>query len=256
MREWIKKITGSEVWRSVFRTGKVDSNYKRALLIFNNLFLHFLPVKVRQDSLRFRATLYLGFALTVLFLVLVGTGVLLMLYYRPSVPQAYFDMKNLANVVTSGTFIRNMHRWAAHAMVFLIFLHMLRVFFAGAFRPPKQFNWIIGVFLFLLTLLLSYTGYLLPWDQLAYWAVTVGTNIVGWTPVIGDQLQYLLLGANEISANTLIRFYVLHVVILPGAFFLLLGVHIWRVRKDGGVTPLFTKDDKSSHIQTGRTADV
>jgi len=234
------------VWKSIFRTGKVDSNYKRALLIFNNLFLHFLPVKTRKESLRFGATFYLGYAAGVLFCLLVGTGILLMLYYRPAIPEAYYDMKDLAYVVTSGKFIRNMHRWAAHAMVAIVFLHMLRVFFAGAYRPPKQFNWVIGVFLLLLTLLLSYTGYLLPWDQLAYWAVTVGTNIVGYTPVVGRDLQYLLLGANEISSNTLVRFYVLHIVILPGALFTLLGVHIWRVRKDGGITPLLHRPRKEN----------
>ena len=243
------------VWKSIFRTGKVDSNYKRALLIFNNLFLHFLPVKVRKESMRFSATLYLGFIASILFFLLVGTGVLLMLYYRPAIPAAYYDMKNLAYVVTSGKFFRNMHRWAAHAMVAIVFLHMLRVFFAGAYKPPKQFNWVIGVCLFLLTLLLSYTGYLLPWDQLAYWAVTVGTNIVGYTPVVGRDLQYLLLGANEISSNTLIRFYVLHIVILPGALFTLLGVHIWRIRKDGGITPLlhrFSREPTSGTLPEDR----
>lgn len=244
MRGLFHKMTESRVWASVFRTGKPDSNFKRSLLIFNNLFLHFLPTKVRKESLRFGATLYLGYASAILLFLLIGTGVLLMLYYRPSVPQAYYDMKDLAYVVTSGNFIRNMHRWAAHAMVIIAFLHMLRVFFAGAYRPPKQFNWVIGVLLFMLTLLLSYTGYLLPWDQLAYWAVTVGTNIVGYTPFIGEEIQFLLLGADQISSNTLIRFYVLHIVILPGALFILLGVHIWRVRKDGGISPLLRSKNK------------
>ncbi len=129
-------------------------------------------------------------------------------------------------------------------MVIIVFLHMLRVFFAGAYRPPKQFNWVIGVLLFILTLLLSYTGYLLPWDQLAYWAVTVGTNIAGYTPLLGKEIQFLLLGADQISSNTLIRFYVLHIVILPSILLILLGVHIWRVRKDGGISPLIRSKSK------------
>ncbi|NIV14670.1 MAG: cytochrome B6, partial [Aliifodinibius sp.] len=108
------KITRSKVWTSIFRTGNPDSPYKRSLLIFNNLFLHFLPTKVKKDSLRLGATFYLGYASAILFLILVASGVLLMLYYRPSVPQAYYDMKDLAYVVTSGNFLRNMHRWAAH----------------------------------------------------------------------------------------------------------------------------------------------
>ena len=120
-------------------------------------------------------------------------------------------------------------------MVISVFLHLFRVFYSGAYRPPREFNWVIGVFLLLLTLLLSYTGYLLPYDQLAYWAVTVGTNIVAYTPAIGKDLQFLLLGGNTIGENTLVRFYVLHCVILPGVMTLLIGIHFWRIRKDGGL---------------------
>jgi cytochrome b6 len=158
-----------------------------------------------------------------------------MFYYHPSVPQAYRDMKELQYVVDNGVFLRNMHRWAAHLMVFAAVLHMLRVFYHRAYRPPRQFNWVVGVVLLLITLLLSYTGYLLPWDQLAYWGVSVGTNMAKQAPLIGEQMRFFLLGGNIVSENALLRFYVLHCVVLPVALLLLVSVHIWRVRKDGGV---------------------
>ncbi len=139
-----------------------------------NVFLHLFSIKARKRALEFSATWYLGALTLGTFLILVITGILLMLYYHPSVPQAYADMKDLQFVVSSGVFLRNLHRWSAHAMVFLVFAHMFKVFYRGAYRPPREFNWVIGVVLLLVTLLLSYTGYLLPWDQLAYWAVTVG----------------------------------------------------------------------------------
>lgn len=158
-----------------------------------------------------------------------------MLYYQPAVPNAYENMKDLDYAVSYGMFLRNMHRWAAHLMVISVFLHMLRVFFHGAYKPPREFNWVIGVALFILTLLLSYTGYLLPYDQLAYWAVTVGASLVEYVPLLGDKLKFLLLGGNEIGDNTLIRFYVLHCIILPGLSVALIGFHFWRIRKDGGL---------------------
>jgi quinol-cytochrome oxidoreductase complex cytochrome b subunit len=159
-----------------------------------------------------------------------------MLYYRPSVHEAYWDMKDLQFVVSSGQFLRNMHRWAAHAMVAIVFLHMLRVFYTGSYRPPKEFNWVIGVILLVMTILLSYTGYLLPWDQLSYWGISVGTNMVRAVPLgMGDKISYLLLGGNIVGENALVRFYVLHCFIIPVAAMVLMGIHFWRVRKDGGV---------------------
>jgi quinol-cytochrome oxidoreductase complex cytochrome b subunit len=159
-----------------------------------------------------------------------------MLYYRPSVQQAYGDMKDLQFVVSSGQFLRNMHRWAAHAMVAMVFLHMLRVFYTGSYRPPKEFNWVIGVVLFVFTVLLSYTGYLLPWDQLAYWGISVGTNMARSVPFgLGERISFLLLGGNIVGENALVRFYVLHCFVLPVAAMVLMGIHFWRVRKDGGV---------------------
>jgi quinol-cytochrome oxidoreductase complex cytochrome b subunit len=158
-----------------------------------------------------------------------------MLYYHPSVPQAYADMKDLQFVVSSGLFLRNLHRWSAQLMVFLVFAHMFKVFYRGAYRTPREFNWVIGVVLLLVTLLLSYTGYLLPWDQLAFWAITVGSNLSSSVPLVGGKIHFLLLGGNQVNANALLRFYVLHCVVLPLAAILFIAVHFWRIRKDGGL---------------------
>jgi cytochrome b6 len=228
-------LRATRVWRSIFRSGPSGSRLHSSLVVQQNLFLHLFSTKARKRVLGFGATWYLGALSFGTFLVLVVTGVLLMLYYHPSVPQAYADMKDLQFVVSSGVFLRNLHRWSAHAMVFLVFAHMFKVFYRGAYRPPREFNWVIGVVLLLTTLLLSYTGYLLPWDQLAYWAVTVGSNIASAVPVIGKDIRYLLLGGHQVNANALLRFYVLHCVILPMAAVLLIAVHFWRIRKDGGL---------------------
>ncbi len=223
------------VMRSIVRHGFTETNRNRSLVVFNNFFLHIHPVKVRLRAIAFKKTYYLGGLSAVTSIVLTVTGLFLMFYYRPAVPQAYYDMKDIEFVVSAGMFIRNLHRWAAHAMVAVVFVHMIRVFFAGAYRPPREFNWVIGVLLFVVTLLLSYTGYLLPWDQLAYWAVTVGTNMADATPFIGPQIKFLMLGGNGLGENALIRFYVIHCILLPGVLYMLIAVHIWRIRKDGGI---------------------
>ena len=231
--DWLR---GTRVWKSVFRRGPAITNRTRSLAVFGSLFLHFLPVKVREKSLRARATYYLGSFTLFLFVILSATGVLLMLYYHPAVPQAYRDMKDLRFVVSNGVFLRNLHRLAAQAMVVAVFWHMFHVFYRGGYRPPHEFNWVVGVVLLLITLFLSYTGYLLPWDQLAFWAITVGTNIISYVPILGRPIRFLLLGGNVIGENALLRFYVLHCIILPGAAVALIAVHLWRVQKDGGLT--------------------
>ena len=231
----VEQLRSSRVWRSVFRSGTGNSTLHRALAIQQNLFLHLFSTKVRKRMLSFSATWFLGTLTLGTFFILVLTGVLLMLYYHPSVPQAYADMKDLQFVVSSGFFLRNLHRWSAQAMVFLVFAHMFKVFYRGAYRRPREFNWVIGVVLLLVTLLLSYTGYLLPWDQLAFWAITVGSNISSAVPLVGSKIHFLLLGGNQVNANALLRFYVLHCVILPLMAILFIAVHFWRIRKDGGL---------------------
>src|SRR6266568_1130773 len=229
-------LRATRVWKSIFRRGPARTNRTRSLAVFGNLFLHLAPVKVREQSLRVRATYYLGSLTFFFFVVLTITGILLMLYYHPAVPQAYRDMKDLRFVVSNGVFLRNLHRLAAQAMVLAVFWHMFHVFYRGGYRPPHEFNWVVGVVLLLLTLFLSYTGYLLPWDQLAFWAITVGTNIISAEPVLGHDVRFLLLGGNLVGENALLRFYVLHCVILPLVAGMFIAIHFWRIQKDGGLT--------------------
>ena len=232
---YVNDLRQSRIWRSVFRSGTGATNLHRALAVQQNIFLHLFSVKMRRRALDIGATWYLGALSFATFLILVITGIPLMLYYHPSVPQAYADMKDLQFAVSAGVFLRNLHRWSAHAMVLLVFAHMFKVFFRGAYRSPREFNWVIGVVLLIVTLFLSYTGYLLPWDQLAFWAITVGSNILSAVPVLGKKIRFLMLGGNTVNANALLRFYVLHCVILPLAAVLFIGVHFWRIRKDGGL---------------------
>src|SRR3974377_1315835 len=232
---YLSELQSTRVWRSVFRGGTGANNLRRSLAVQQNVFLHLASVKISRKSLSFRATWFLGTLSLGTFLILAITGIPLMLYYHPSVPQAYADMKDLQFVVSAGVFLRNLHRWSAHAMVFLVFAHMFKVFYRGAYRPPREFNWVVGVILMIVTLLLSYTGYLLPWDQLAYWAVTVGSNIASAVPLMGAKIRFLLLGGTAVNANALLRLYVLHCVILPLAALLFIALHFWRIRKDGGI---------------------
>jgi cytochrome b6 len=240
----LERLRSTRVWRSIFRREPARTNRTRSLAIFGNLFLHFLPVKVREKSLRVRASYYLGSISFLLFVVLVVTGVMLMFYYHPAVPDAYRDMKDLRFVVSNGVFLRNLHRFAAQLMVVAVFWHMFHVFYRGGFKPPREFNWVIGVVLLLVTLFSSYTGYLLPWDQLAFWAITVGTNIIAAMPLIGKKLRFVSLGGNIVGPNALLRFYVLHCVVLPLIAILLIAVHFWRVQKDGGLTVREDNDRK------------
>jgi len=227
------RVKRSDTWRSVFRHPQLDTPRGRALQSFSNVFLHVYPVKIPKRVLRMRYSFRLGFIAAVLFGILLVTGVYLMFVYTPSVGSAYGDMQHLKTGVGFGQLIRNVHRWAAHLMVLVVGLHLIRVFYAGAYKKPREFNWVIGVMLLLLTLAFSFTGYLLPWDQLAYWAVTVGTGLVHYIPLLGSSIQKLLIGGPQVGQNTLLRFYALHVAVLPMLLVLMLVVHIWRVRKDG-----------------------
>jgi quinol-cytochrome oxidoreductase complex cytochrome b subunit len=241
-----KKVQDNVVWKSIFRPGSIyrkgyrDTSRDRALAAMNNVLYHLHPVKVKRHGLKLTYTYCLGGISFFLFILLTVTGIFLMFFYRPTAGPgnelAYFDMQRLTAAVTFGDLVRNMHRWAAHLMVFTVFLHMARVFYHGAYKPPREFNWVVGVILLLMTLLLAFTGYLLPWDQLAMWAVAVGTAMAGFTPVFGQQVQFVLLGGVEIGPETLLRWYVLHVLALPFVTTIFLAVHFWRIRKDGGIS--------------------
>ena len=223
------------VWMSIFRNPLPSSDRGRAATSFSNFFLHIQPVRVSRQALRPTYTMGLGLISFFLFVILMVTGILLMFYYVPSTTQAYDRMLDLRSSVAFGIILRNMHRWAAHAMVAVVFLHMCRVFLTGAYKPPREFNWLIGVTLFILTLFSSFTGYLLPWDQLAFWAITVGTSIAAYAPFIGKSVKFLLLGDATVGQEALLRFYVLHVVVLPTILTMFVAIHFWRIRKDGGL---------------------
>ena len=249
-RDWRAKIVKSQIWKSIFRHTYRDTPRNRFLQILSNVFLHLHPTKVPKQGLRIRHTWCMGGITFLLFLVTVVTGVLLMFYYRPTPEYAFSDMKYLEFDVRFGMFLRNMHRWAAHGMVITVMLHMFRVFLTGSYKPPREFNWVIGVFLLLCTFFLSFTGYLLPWDQLSMWAVTVGTNMASAAPFIGHQgpfgpeigmlpdndIRFVLLGGRQVGPATLLRFYVFHCIAIPLATVLLMAIHFWRVRKDGGIS--------------------
>ncbi|MBI3947278.1 MAG: cytochrome b N-terminal domain-containing protein [Armatimonadetes bacterium] len=233
---WIQRLARGRVWRSIFRGEPPGTARGNAQAVFQNLWLHFLPVKVRPHTLRFTYTFYLGGIAFLLFLVLAATGVALMFYYVPSVERAYHSIKDLQFVVSFGPLLRNLHRWSAHAMVVVVVLHMARVYYTASYKAPREFNWVVGVMLLLLTLGFSFTGMLLPWDQAGFWAATVGTGIVGCLPVVGKEVRLLLLGGDSVGQNALLRFYVLHCMALPLAMASLTATHFWRIRKDGGLS--------------------
>jgi quinol-cytochrome oxidoreductase complex cytochrome b subunit len=226
----------SAAWRSLFRNPYPNDERSRAYAVMNNVFLHLHPVRVRQHAVKFAYTFCLGGLSFFLFLVLTVTGVYLMFFYVPSSTSAYSDILNIQTRVAFGLLTRNVHRWGAHLMVFFVFLHMMRVFYHGAYKPPREFNWVVGVLLLFFTIALSFTGYLLPWDQISFWAITIGQNMAGYTPLIGVPIQQLIFGGLEVGQNTLLRFYVLHIMALPLVMAIFLAVHFWRIRKDGGIS--------------------
>jgi len=250
-----KQLVESQVAKSYFRTGIPRTRRSRLLVVLNSLWLHLHPARTRRHAVRLRYTWCMGGLSFFLFMVLTVTGILLMFYYRPTVEYAFVDIVDLREQVPLGI-MRELHRWTAHLMVITVWLHMFRVFMTGSYKPPREFNWGVGVILLVLTLLLSFTGYLLPWDQLAIWAVTVGTNMARATPFLGHEgpgasllqiggislvhagndVRFALLGGRFVGEATLLRFYVLHCVALPFVVIILMALHFFRIRKDGNIS--------------------
>ena len=249
-------IRSTQVWNSIFRHGVPRDRRTRVMAVMSNVFLHLHPVAVRKSGIRLSFTWCMGGLTFFLFLAETISGVLLMFYYRPVVEYAYSDIQALRAHITLGL-LREIHRWGAHAMIITIWLHMMRVFLTGSYKPPREFNWGVGVILLVMTMMLSFTGYLLPWDQLAIWAITVGSNMGKATPFFGMQgplsdlpqlpggiplittksdAAFLLLAGTSVGENALLRFYVLHCIALPLAAAVLISVHFWRIRKDGGIS--------------------
>jgi quinol-cytochrome oxidoreductase complex cytochrome b subunit len=237
-QDWlpIRIIKESNFWRSLIRQPYPTTSRTRALAVMNNVFLHLHPVRVKRHAVRYTYTFCLGGVSFFLFLVLTVTGLYLMFFYIPSVDRAYQDIIAIENSVAFGSLVRNMHRWGAHLMVLTVFLHMMRVFYHGAYKPPREWNWAVGTFLLFCTLWLSFTGYLLPWDQIAFWAVTVGTQMAAYAPLVPVESNLIILGAVEVGQETLIRFYVFHVIAFPLITATFMVIHFWRIRKDGGIS--------------------
>src|SRR5271169_3270289 len=250
--EGLKDPTKTQVYTSIFRHKHDDTPRNRALGVLSNVFLHLHPAKINRDAVRYSYTWGMGGITFFLFIILTYTGVLLMFYYHPSKVQAFRDVLYLEHDVPFGKILRNMHRWAAHLMVIGVWLHMYRVFLTGSYKPPREFNWVVGVLLLVFTLLLSFTGYLLPWDQLSIWAVTVGSNMGRAAPMLGNEGPFaeftgvnpiydaraFLFGGGEVGPHTLLRFYILHCIFFPLVASLFMAVHFWRIRRDGISGPL------------------
>ncbi len=252
--------TPGRLWASFSRAGRPATDRSRSKFVFGNVFLHLHPARVHRWSLRWTTTWGLGIAALSAFLITLITGVLLMFYYKPYPSAAYNTIKDIHFVVPTGRFIRNIHRWAANVMVVTVLLHMARTFFTAAYRKPREFNWVVGMGLLALTLGLSFTGYLLPWDQLAYWAITIGANIAQSPRELTDALgitayfdpggfqKLILLGSTDVGEEALIRFYLFHVMLLPLGLVALLAVHFWRIRKDGGLVRPAGADERLGSV--------
>jgi quinol-cytochrome oxidoreductase complex cytochrome b subunit len=245
------KLRRTQVWRAVFRVKHTRTDTRtRGLAVVSNVFLHLHPARINRDAVRYSYTWGMGGITFFVFLVLLFTGVLLMFYYHPMRIQAYRDILYLEHDVPFGRLLRNMHRWAGHLMVITLWLHMLRVVLTGSYKKPREFNWCVGVCLLALTLLLSFTGYLLPDDQLGFWAVTVGTNMARATPLVGHEgplgpqmgmtpyndIRFALLGGSIVDSAALLRAYIWHCIGIPVIASIFMVVHFWRVRKDGGIS--------------------
>lgn len=202
----------------------------------NSLILHLHPPRVPAGALRLSYTWGLGGLSAVLALCLGLSGILLMFRYEPTIDRAYSSIQMLEAQVAFGSLVRGIHHWSADLLVVTVFLHLIRVFLTGGFKAGRAVNWLVGTLLLVLVLVFNFTGYLLPWDQLAYWAVTVSTSLIAYVPLGGESLSRLVLAGPEVGQGALSNFYALHVAVLPALAAATMGYHFWRVRKDGGIS--------------------
>ncbi|MCP4400144.1 MAG: cytochrome bc complex cytochrome b subunit [bacterium] len=240
--------------RFIFRasTRRTEKEDKRAG--FTSFILHLHPAKIPEKTLKLTHTWGLGGMAALLVTIQIVTGTLLRFVYEPFPERAYDSILTLQQDVLFGQFIHNIHHWSGTILVIVVFLHLLRVFFTGAFHHPRRFNWIIGLCLFFFVLLSNFSGYLLPWDQLAYWAITISTSMLEYVPVIGIELQKTIRGGSEVGSATLLNFFTFHTAILPGCLLIFMAFHFWRVRKAKGVvipqTPGEEPDTANRYVPT------
>lgn len=215
---------------------------------WNNLILHLHPKFINEKALNYTLTFGLGGMAALLFVLLALTGMLLRFTYVPTPDQAYDSIQHLKSNILYGDLIRNIHHWSATLLILISFLHMLRVLFTGAYTGKRGSNWVIGVVMLVLVFFSGFSGYLLPWDQLSYWAVTVVTSMLLYIPFIGESINQAIIQGSEIGAPTLLLFYTMHTGILPLAMVLLMSFHFWKVRKAGGVVIPNEHDDKLKKV--------
>ena len=226
----------ARIWQSIFQRSVIPGNDdERRWVIANTLVLHLRPAQVPASTLRYTHTFGLGGMSMVLVMMLIATGLLMMFAYEPSPERAYQSIVSMQQEILFGRLIRGMHYWSANLLIAVAALHMLRVFFTGAFHAPRQFNWLIGLGLLFLILVSGFTGYLLPWDQISYWAITICTEMLSHVPGFGLALQKIMLGGTEIGSATMINFYAIHTTVVPVLLVVLMAWHFWRVRRAGGV---------------------
>jgi len=224
--------------RSIFPESPVPrSDRDRARVTRFTFLLHLRPVLVPVRTLRWTHTLGLGGSSLVLVAILALTGTLMMLVYQPAPVAAYDSVVTMETRVAFGSLVRGIHWWSANLLVVVVLLHLSRVFLTGGYHGPRQFNWVIGAGLLMAVLANNFTGYLLPWDQLSYWAVTISTGMLGYVPGFGGVLQRVVRGGSEIGPETMINFFTVHTTIVPIVLIVLMGFHFWRVRRAGGVVP-------------------
>ena len=236
------------VWQSIWLRGPVvpASDRDRAFVTIHTFVLHLRPVKVPARAIAFAHTLGLGGSSLVLIALLAATGMLLMLGYQPAPGAAYDSVLAIERDVAFGPLVRGVHYWAANLLVVVVLLHMARVLLTGGYHGPRQFNWVVGASLLGLVLSNAFTGYLLPWDQLSFWAITISTGMLGYVPLAGDSLQRIARGGAEIGVDTLVLFYTVHTSIVPATLVAVMSLHFWRVRKAGGVVVPSDPDSAAS----------
>jgi len=202
---------------------------------FRNFALHFRPLSVPERALDFPLNLGLGVMATVLVFLLFASGLMLKFTYEPTLTGAHDSITYLIETVPFGQLLRNLHRWSANGLLMVVFLHFLRVFYTGAFAAPRQLNWVVGLVLFAAVVLSNFTGYLLPWNQTAYWAVTISTSMLDYIPAVGTGLREWILGGSEPGPKTLVNFYAIHTALLPALLLFFIPFHFWRIRRANGL---------------------
>lgn len=238
---------GATEWRSVLRGEAAPRPNPRMRVHTNSFWYHIRPRALPIEATAWYYTFGLGWMSFFFFVLEAITGAILMVYYTPSPAAAYADMQKIMSDVPLGRLLRNMHRLGAHFMVAVVILHMMRTYFTASYKAPRQFIWVTGIILLIMTLVLSFSGYLLPWDQLAYWAVTIGSSMAEAAPLFGNAVNLLLRGGVDIGAGTLLRFYLLHIFALPMLTIIFISIHYYAVRKQE-ISPIHELFDANTKL--------